>query len=336
MTTLITEPGVYGGVPETAYHEDRIMEGMTLSCSVALEMARKSPAHAAIKHPRLSLEAPEEADEDRFDKGSAVHELLLGGEGRFAVVDAASWRSDAAKAARAAARKAGKIPLLRRHMDECRLIGDVVRDQFQEHPYLRDLLERADHKECTVVWREDHPDYDFWCRCRPDLVVDGYIVDFKLTGADATPEGWGHRTAWDMGYDFRANFYRRGWAKATGGQRIDYRFVVIENKKPYAISLFEMTEQAFAEAEEGVHTAIEAWGTCLRESRWPGYETEPVWLEPPTWARYRWAAMKGRLDHVIGREKRLAADGQRPLGAPRPSLAVTPDADAFPLDTAAE
>lgn len=325
----IAEPGVYGGVSEADYHADAILAEPSLSCSVAQAIVTRSPAHAAVLHPRLSR-FPRQRNSDRFDKGRAVHELLLAGDARrFLVVDEEDWRSKAAKADKARAHAEGLIPLLGHQYEECRLIADVARDQIAEHPDLAGLLDRAEHRECTVVWREEHPAHGFWCRCRPDIYEGGRITDLKVTGTAATPEHWGHRTAWEMLYDFRAAFYRRGWLAATG-RDLDYRFVVIEDEPPYALSLFEMTPKAFQVAGEGVRLALDAWGTCLRSRVWPGYEHFPNWLEPPAWVEHRWASLAGRLELVVPRAVRLAADLQRPHGAPPPSLAFTP------VDTAAE
>src|SRR3972149_5802627 len=56
--------------------------------------------------------AYEHEDSERFDLGRAAHAYLLEGESGFAIIEAADWRTKAAKEARDAARAAGKIPLL--------------------------------------------------------------------------------------------------------------------------------------------------------------------------------------------------------------------------------
>ena len=61
--------------------------------------------------------ASEDAD-SRFDLGTAVHAVLLEGRADLIVsVDAADWRTNAAKAQREDARKEGKLALLAHHAD---------------------------------------------------------------------------------------------------------------------------------------------------------------------------------------------------------------------------
>lgn len=306
--TLIVEPGFYPDIDERTYHEDALCAEPSLSCSIAQTILTRSPAHAAVAHPRLSR-FRQERDETKFVMGTALHELLLGGEDRFAVVDAEDWRKKDAQAAREEAQAAGRIALLRHKFDELRVVVEVVREQMEEHPDLRGIMAPENPREGTLVWRDGRT--GIWCRCRPDLIAPAALVDFKLTGAIATPEQWASRTAFDLLYDFRACWYRRGFRAVTGEDR-KYWFVVVENEPPYALSLFEATPQALELAHEGVEKAIDLWERCLRGRTWPGYSTNRQWLDPPAWARSRWEAVQARASLDTGQMIELALEMQRP------------------------
>src|SRR5579885_3028935 len=110
MVTL--KPGIRPDVPAEDYHADPAPEP-SLSAGIARRLISQSPLHAWTAHPRLN---PDHRDEhgDRLDFGSAAHSLLLEGLDVCEVIEADSWRTNAAKDARDGARASGLIPLLRK------------------------------------------------------------------------------------------------------------------------------------------------------------------------------------------------------------------------------
>ena len=105
----ITEPGVYD-IPAEIYHADPCPEP-SLSSSVATALIDRSPRHAWQAHPRLNPVHEPDNRQD-FDLGKAAHALLLEGRDVAEIVDAADYRTKAAREARDAAYAAGKTPLL--------------------------------------------------------------------------------------------------------------------------------------------------------------------------------------------------------------------------------
>lgn len=311
---MIDASGLYPYFPEEAYHADPVIEP-SLSCSIAQLLITRSPAHAAVAHPRLSR-FYEEKHSDRFDLGKAAHAMLLGDETQFAIVEAENWTTKDAKAAKAQARAEGKVPMLAEQWKRTRLMVEVVREQMEEMPELQGVLEHAEHKELTVVWREG----DSWCRCRPDLVTGNRIIDFKITGTAATPDAWASKTAWQMLYDFRAAYYLRGinWLLPDASWR--YQFVVIEDEPPYALSLFEPPPQAYEEVEPALQSAIDLWALCRRTNRWPGYPQTLQWMESPKWAGFRWEVLAHQASHSTRREIEAAAGYVPPPHIDHPNL----------------
>src|SRR5690606_29585641 len=97
----------------------------SLSQSIAHVLLAKSPLHAWLQHPRLGGKA--RAATKAMDEGSLVHALLLGQDDQIVEVDADSWRTNAAKEQRDAARAEGKIPVLAGELDDVRTAVNAIR-----------------------------------------------------------------------------------------------------------------------------------------------------------------------------------------------------------------
>ena len=278
------KPGLYPDVSSADYHADPCPDG-SLSCSWIDVLLERTPAHVKANHPRLRSTEPE-PEEWKFNLGTAVHELLLLGDEAIFLVEAKDYKTNAAKEARDAALATGKLPLLGHQFDRADAIVAAIREQFDEHPLLRGVLASPDaQREVTAIW-QDEQHGGVWCRSRPDLALPRMIMDLKVTGVAATPEAWGSSHAWKMGYARRAVWYRRGWRILTGVMPA-YRFVVIEDAPPYAVSVFECAPEALDLATKEVMQALSIWQRCMEGGIWPGYSTDLQWIVPPTWAQYR-------------------------------------------------
>src|ERR1700728_207597 len=104
----ITRPGIYLSLDESEYHADPCPEP-SLSSSICKLMLEQTPRHVWGAHPRLNPQFEPQTGK-AFDKGAAVHSLVLGGPARIVEIDADSWPSGIAKTAREIAHKAGKVP----------------------------------------------------------------------------------------------------------------------------------------------------------------------------------------------------------------------------------
>ena len=172
-------PGVHHDVPEHVYHADPAPEP-SLSCSIAQLLLTRSPAHAAVAHPRIT-KVPQERDEAKFLAGTALHELLLCGSGRFEVIDAEDWRGKSARDVRDMALAAGRVPILRPRWDELQLVIEVVHEQMAESPYLRHALATF---QCTpealeMGAAEVDAAAKVWARCMATRTWPGYTSDLQ-------------------------------------------------------------------------------------------------------------------------------------------------------------
>lgn len=262
-----------------AYHADPCPEP-SLSSSIAKLLCDCSPAHARQAHPRLNSAAVDE-EAEHFDIGTAAHAILLEGAAAVEVIDAKDWRTNAAKDARDAARKAGKIPLLVKVWADVQAMVAATSAQLEQHFDGRYMFTNGEPEQ-TLIWREE----DVWCRARIDWLRDGHIDDYKTTSATANPETLS-RTLFSNGWDIQAAFYLRGLRVLTGADAT-FRFACQETYAPYALSVVALGPDAMVLAEKRVLYAISSWRACLNSNRWPAYPTQTAYAALPTWIESAW------------------------------------------------
>lgn len=290
----IAAPGIYDMSAEE-YHQDPCVEP-SLSSSIARLMLRQTPLHAAARHPKLA-KAPIVENKQIFDLGSAAHALLLHDERKFSVCDEDDWRTKAAREQREAAYAAGEIPILAHQLETTRAMVESCRAQLVDHECETAFLPAYGEAEKTFVWQER----GVWCRARLDWIPydirNGMVFyDYKTTATVAAPERY-QRLAFDLGLDVQAAWYMRALRKIAGiSSRL--RFVVQENKPPFAIVVVELTPEALALAERQVDRAIDIWGRCLKTNDWPGYPSRVCYVDAPPWHE----------DRVMERESRDPID----------------------------
>lgn len=304
-------PGVYDMTAEV-YHADPC-PAPSLSSSVAKLLLDRTPRHAWFAHPRLNP-AHEEEHNAAFDLGTAAHDLLLCGEGRFAVIDAADWRTNAAKEERDEAYERGLTPLLVDQMERVKLMVSLARLQLDQHEQARDAFSDG-QPERTLVWQEG----GIWCRCKLDWMPNKpgparIFPDYKTTGDSAHPDEWGTRQLFNLNYDVQAAFYRRGIRAVFGIENAHFWFVVQETSAPYALSVVSPTPAALAMADRKVTEAIRMWGWCLQNDRWPGYPNQTAFVDPPAWQEKKWLDREDR-DGTSVDLIQASIDWQAPLEA---------------------
>jgi hypothetical protein len=277
---MITTPGIYD-LPAALYHADCCPEP-SLSSSIAKMLCFDSAAHAAYAHPRLNPAAVDE-DAEHFDIGTAAHALLLEGQQNIAVIDAKDWRTNAAKAAREAARAKGKTPLLAARWADVQAMVGAARAQLDRHKDGGAGMFTSGKPEQTLVWLEQltgDPLANVWCRARLDWLRLGAIDDYKSTSASANPETW-TRTMFQAGFDLQAAWYLRGLRTLTGFEDAIFRYAVQETYPPYALSVIALGPDAMVLAEKKCLYALEAWRTSVKTGDWVGYPRRTCYAALP-------------------------------------------------------
>ena len=252
----------------------------SVTSGILRELLGSAPRTVWQRTPRLNPDAVV-AERKMFDLGSAAHALFVGKGADLAIVDADSWRTNAAKAMRDDAYAAGRTPILAKDYDAVESMAEAAHAQFSQNPSVRKLLPHS-QREVTIVWQE----LGVLHRCRPDMFLSTVaggaptIVHYKTTAtlAPATLP----RYAASMGWDVTAAHYAAGVQALTGVTPQQF-FAVQENKPPYLGMVVELDEIFLACGALVRELAIGRWAKCLRDDAWPGYPTKTVKLECPPW-----------------------------------------------------
>lgn len=283
--TEIAEPGLYD-LTAAAYHADPCLIP-SLNSGTAQRLCAETPRHAMAVHPRIS---PFEEDKDDSTEamrvGSVVHELLLGKGGGMEIIDAADWRSKAAKEARAAAIEAGKTPILKEQFQRARLIADIAEQTISDTAGCENALTEG-ASEVVGIWQEQN---GAWCRFMMDrLMTDLSVVyDLKTTGIDLSDHSLSRKIS--SGLDLQAAFYLRGlWTICPEmAERTKWRWVFVETSPPYEIRVIEADAETISFGMRKAAFAIDAWRRCMESGRWPGYPRTVERVEYAAWAGAAW------------------------------------------------
>lgn len=300
----IKKNGIYD-IPAELYHSDPA-PSPSLSASVAKILIGRSPMHAWYAHPKLNkAHVSEEAEQ--FDIGKAAHDALLEGINRIEIVRADSWRTNAAKEQRDAARAKGLIPLLEKNYDRVAVMVQIAKEAIANCEDLAGITLADGKAEQTLVWQ----DIGTWCRSRLDWLANDHalILDYKTTGGSAHPSDWTRSGIENMGGDVQAAFYTRG-LRCVKNCDAKFVFMVQEIDPPYPVSFIGMPPSFLALGDQKVNAAIAQWADCLRADEWPAYPNRIVYPEAPAYAeaKYIERASIGSMgtdlyDHLFGRKE---------------------------------
>lgn len=273
---MITEPGIYD-LPHDIYHQDPTPEPSLSAGMIGALLS--APAKCREESPRLNPEYERsDAEESKFSIGSVSHIMALEPhlfEQRVCVVRAFtkdgkpsdSWATQDAKDQRAAAVRAGKVPILAKNMDKVLR----ARDALAANAFVRRAFEGGQFEK-SMFWK--HPQYGFWCRARPDFIADSlaHLCDYKATG-NADPADFGAHAA-RMGYHRRAAWYLEGMA-ILGGTRPDhYWFINQETKSPFLPSVVELDMNSIEAGQFENDRAAHIFAHCLESGEWYGYRNQ--------------------------------------------------------------
>jgi hypothetical protein len=286
-----TAEGTYHGLSAELYHADPCPTP-SLSSSMVKLLCDTTPAHARLRHPRL-VERVERDNATHFDIGTAAHAIVLQGQDAVVVVDAADWRTNAAKEQRDKAYAEGKTPLLAKIKAEVDRMVAAFRSGLDRHQEGARMFEEGfGTPESTLIWQDLG---GVWCRARLDwLRADKRsgiaIDDYKTTATSADPADLA-RTYIGKGWDIQAAWYLRG-ARAvlntTKAFDMTFRYAVQETYAPYAVSVVTPGADALMLAEKKILWALSLWARCLERDEWPGYHTQTAHLALPAWEESRW------------------------------------------------
>lgn len=291
-------------VEPDAYHK---LPGF--SASLAKILIRQSAAHAKDAYDRqaerIAEEDESEDDEDisddkrkRLDQGNVYHALVLGKGRRVEVIPSdklsksGAYGTKESKALRDGARAAGRIPVKEPELEVHARVAAAIKSQLAAAGHVLDGA-----SELAIEWHEPTPHGPVQCRGMMDHVcawgldrrddtgpLGALIYDLKIVG-DAAPDR-NERTAENLGYAIQVAAYTRALTALYPqlGGRIDFRFLFVESKRPYAL-WDPMPSGPFREiGERRWRRAVHAWAEGKATGRWPAYRTpDRIEITAPMW-----------------------------------------------------
>lgn len=273
-----------------------------LSSSIAHELLERSPLHAFTRHPRLGG-IPRKATKE-MNAGTLAHALLLdAGKERIEIIDAEDFRTKAARELRDIAIEAGKTPVLAHAYAGAEEIAETLKQRFADFGIVL-----GGESEMAAFWVETTPDgIAVQCRGQQDHIVelDGGLVVYDLKSSrSAHPVSCQrHIDSYDYAVQRAAYVSALSKLRPEFAGRIDFVFVFFELEPPFAVTPTRINGEFRSLGECRWNRAVDLWGRCLRENRWPGYTTRILELEPPKWALER------DIDQAMATAMRSEDDG---------------------------
>lgn len=317
---LIDKPGVYE-VPHWVYHVDPVRIP-SLSSTTVRAAIDGSMWHAWHQHPRLNPRyTPKQ--KDKFDLGSAAHEIMLLDGGRLKVIDAPDYKTKAAQLAKAEARLAHDIPILAHQLDAATDMAHAGFKQIrssEQHSHA--FSPESGKSEVMIVWQELN---GVWCRALLDFLVTPEekaefltIYDYKRTESSAQKPKF-TRHAQSMGYDIQDAFHSRGASVVFGVPEDNVHFWLVPHEAypPYALNFLNFCEDDRDRAREQIDYIYQVWAGCMMHDVWPGYPMTGERMELPKYAHTDWqeARAVGQWEPRM-LEQAMAAYAPRQLPAP--------------------
>ena len=257
----------------------------SLTSSVARALLTTAPAKVRLGIPRLNPLATDNSDQ-KLDIGTAAHALFIGRGEPLEVIEADSYRTNAAKDARVNAYATGKTPVLAPVYERLLPMADAAVNSFMGNPDISGAIMRG-MREATAVWREK----GVMARCRPDvLYVDDdrdadpvpVVVHYKTTSIDLGDERAIQRLAVNGRWDVTAAHYEAGIEAVCGLQPAQF-FAIQEAEPPYLCVVRELDAVMLARGAQDWNRAVRKWARCVTNDEWPALPIETGVLECPPW-----------------------------------------------------
>jgi len=274
----ITKPGLYFDVPCDDYFADPCPEPSLSNSGIGI-LLNQSPLHFAAQHPRLNGGTDACKVTAAMHRGSVVHRLALGAGKDYVIIDADSYRTKEAKAARDAAEEEGKCPILADKFDEAQEQAKVVRQHLDDVLMGEEFL-----PEVVVAWQIETKHGLIWCRGMIDAWCPSLktAIDLKST-TDASPAAATRRMV-NGGYDTQAAWYSAGIGHVIGDPgKVQFVTLFGENDPPFASHAVTINEAWRSSAWDLCEEAADIFGRCFKAGQWPGYPRNPQLLSPPDW-----------------------------------------------------
>jgi len=189
---------------------------------------------------------------DAMNFGSAVHSALLEDSNDIAVLPEFNARTKEGKKIKQDFfdNNKGKIIIKQEEQEAI----EKIKKNFNGHSLAKSLVQRLTETEVSYYGTIDKVPV----RVRPDGIKDNdYIIDIKTT-MDASPRYFKSQM-YNFAYHLQACFY----SEALGYDPAKFRFITIENKYPYTVEVFAMSEDMIEYGRDAWRIAFNSWKEYL-------------------------------------------------------------------------
>jgi len=178
-----------------------------------------------------------------------------------------NWLTKEAKAFKAEAAVAGKIPVLLKQMPDLERASQMLREHLARHCTAPQYQIAATHEIAINGCR-------YTLRGLADIVDANRLHDIKTT--ESIDESKLRYKVRDFGYHVQAAFYIDLFR--ANGAEIDVAFDLHfqESSFPFRTRLVTLTPDDIRDGREWYANAIQQWHTCVTTGEWPGAELEPM------------------------------------------------------------
>jgi len=282
----IEVPGIYRDITEADYRADPF--GGSFTQSLAKVLLAHSPLHA--REESVLGEPREDDDEaEKYVKAQAIgdvaHKLMLERGKEIEVIDFKDFKKQLAKDARDAARAAGRVPILAKHMIIANRMVQRAHQQLERHED-RDAFTNGSG-EVMICWQED----GVWFRALVDWLSHDLrtVDDFKSSGMSMAAHVLGKR-AETAGWHVQHAFIKRGLDILDPGNagRRRHRNIAQEQFPPFALNVMHHDRYWLTMGEKKVEAAVTAWKAARKANRWACYPPVSVCPEYPKYAESQW------------------------------------------------
>lgn len=158
----------------------------------------------------------------------------------------------------------------------------AMRESVLANPKAKKLLDSAEVEQ-SYYWIDKRT--GVLCKCRPDAVNLGYLIDIKST-TDASINAF-MRSAHNFRYHNQSAWYSDGYYEVSGNNPKGFIFIVVEKKPPYQVALY-VAEDLFTEAgRQENNMLLTQFAECQKNNNWYSYggkENNIMTLTLPKWA----------------------------------------------------
>lgn len=299
---VITEPGIYSGVPMSAYHGQDICDGPSISSTGLRKLFSESPAHFYDTWSG-NPDAEDQSDKAAFTLGRAAHHLILGEDDysslfvqRPAEIGDKPWQGNRTECKDwlKAQAKAGRTVLTE---EQVKSIRGMARS-LGAHPLVQSGLLNG-LVEHSMFWKCPHT--GIWLKARPDVIPEdsGTFADLKTTPSVQALDL--KRSMADFGYFQQAALVLEGWQMLTGEAGGAFCFAFVEKQSPYCVRFVVPPDEDLIRGERANFAAKELFAQCIETGVWPGPgENDAEYLSLPEWAQKQ-------IDYRLGLADEAAA-----------------------------